>query len=255
MPDAGVDADGTPSASGGPDKGKQDKKDAKNKGKGEGKEKGKEKDKSKADDKALPTPPSTAASAVSAATSRTTRAGGGAAANRLSVNTAVSASTSIAAVTALQSPGSALSAVGADLAALQGRWDVVPASQSPDFPRTLAALVALTTEQARALVREYGLVSEDEEDENDRDENATPVQARGGKAVRGDTSTARGARGGGPGAQSGKTQRPASMATACSDASSWANAGLAGTREDDLNKFMRYIGVSFFRSVVRWCSC
>ncbi|KAM5531112.1 hypothetical protein V8D89_015226 [Ganoderma adspersum] len=247
MLDVSADADGTPSAPGGADKGTQDKKDAKNKGKGEGKDKGKDrdKDKSKADDKALPTPPSTAASAVSATTSRTTRPGGGAAANRLSLNTAVSASTSIAAVTALQSPGSALSAVGLDLANLQGRWDVVPASASPDFPGTIAALVSLTPEQARTLVREYGLVSEEEAE--DEDESTTPVPARGGRAVRGggqqNETSARGARGGG--AQGGRTQRPASMATTCSDASSWANAGLAGTREDDLNKFMRYIGVGF----------
>ncbi|PIL30980.1 hypothetical protein GSI_05673 [Ganoderma sinense ZZ0214-1] len=251
-PDASADTDGTPEAPGENDKGKQDKK---NKVNGDGKDKGKDKlkDKSKPADKGpgMPTPPSTAASVASATTSRTARTG--AAANRLSVNTAVSASTSIAAVTALQSPGSALGAgVTVDLAAL-GRWDAVPATASPGFPHTLAAVVSLTAEHARALVREYGLVSaEDEDDEDDKDENVNPAPVRGGKAVRGgpqgENASGRpgGVRGGGPASgQGGKAQRPASMATACSDASSWANAGLAGTREDDINKFMRYIGVGF----------
>ncbi|KAI1787829.1 hypothetical protein LXA43DRAFT_1027675 [Ganoderma leucocontextum] len=193
--------------------------------------------KNKVDTTGILTPPSTAGSVASATASRTARPG--AATSGLSLNTAVSPSTSMA-VTAFQgSPASALSATGVDFAGL-GRWDIVPPTPSPHFPGNIATLVSLTADKARALVRDYGIVRDDDEPE-DKDENTgrSAGMVRGGKQ----SGNARGGRGGV--GRGGRTQRPASMATTCSDASSWVNAGLDGTREDDLNKFMRYIGVGF----------
>lgn len=244
--DARIDPDGTPEASGGNDKGEKDK-ETKNKAKDEAKDrvkdqpedkgKGKGKNKSK-DDTGILTPPSTAGSVVSGTTSRTARPD--VATSRLSLNTAVSHPTGTSATaTAFEGPpGSALDAGGVGL----GGRDIATPTPSPHFPHTVAALVSMPADQARALAREYGLVGDD--DERD-DEDGNPTPARGaGPSVRGRRQGGN-ARGGRGGAQGGRAERPASMATACSDASSWVNAGLAGTREDDLNKFMRYIGVDF----------
>ena len=252
--DASVD----PDASEGDDKNKNDakpdKKEAKNKDKDKSKGRDPAKDKDKRNPKddnrhttGIPTPPSTAASVASGTTSCTARPGPGPSTNRLSVNTALSAATSTA-VTAFEGPpatGSALSPGGVtvDSADLAGGWwwDVVAPTPSPRFPRTLAALVALSADQARALVREYGLPAHEDGD-GDGDGNPTPRSAGAGRG-----GNARGGRGGARGGGcTGRTERPASVGTACSDTSSWANAGLAGTREDDLNRFMRYIGVSDF---------
>ena len=98
---------------------------------------------------------------------------------------------------------------------------------SPLFPKDLATLVTLGPDQVRMLVREYGLGG-DAGDEDGDDEGHVP-------AVRGAESAKKTA---------GQKQRPISAFTDMSDAGSWMNAGLGGSREDDINRFMRYIGVS-----------
>ncbi|KAI0799964.1 hypothetical protein C8Q74DRAFT_1233536 [Fomes fomentarius] len=142
-------------------------------------------------------------------------------ANRLSLNTNVSLRTSMA-VTALGSPTSTHSTGGTAV----GVWDVQEPTASPLFPRDLATLVSLGPEEARTLVREYGLIGEDE-NEGDVDEE---VQVA---AVRTPTGRMR------------RDPRPTSAFTTTSDGQSWVNAGLQGSREEDINRFMRFIGVGF----------
>ena len=111
---------------------------------------------------------------------------------------------------------------------------------SPLFPRDLATLVALGPGEVRALVRDYGLVDDGAEpDEDGAGTNAAAGQgARRGGASGGPGGSVRGARSG------NRATRPVSTFTNASDASNWDAVGLSGSREDDLNKFMRHIGVS-----------
>lgn len=114
-----------------------------------------------------------------------------------------------------------------------GVCDVEEPTASPMFPRDLATLVSLGPEEARKLVREYGLIGEDE-DEGDVDEE---VQVA---AVRTPTGRTR------------RDPRPTSTFTTASDGQSWVNAGLQGSREEDINRFMRFIGVSVSFVFARW---
>ncbi|KAH9942239.1 uncharacterized protein BXZ73DRAFT_97657 [Epithele typhae] len=104
-----------------------------------------------------------------------------------------------------------------------GEDDAEMPSSSPLFPRDLATLVQLGADEARALVRDYGLVE-------DVDEEEEAMKASVGKGLRG-------------GSGAGKKGRPVSGLTGLSDASDWA--GREGSREDHLNRFMKYIGVGF----------
>ncbi|RPD68216.1 hypothetical protein L226DRAFT_540918 [Lentinus tigrinus ALCF2SS1-7] len=164
----------------------------------------------------LPTPPATAPSTMSAASLRAQVGAAGRDSTRLSVNT----NTTSARPT--NSPRSAVATTtpgGTRIAPSQ----LVPPTPSPLFPPNLSTLVSLGPEEVKALVREYGLVSEDGGADDD-DDNVPLAATRGG-------------------ARGGKA-RPVSHMTNVSDAGqSWVEAGLDGTREDDLNKFMRYIGV------------
>ncbi|KAI0686777.1 hypothetical protein C8T65DRAFT_143790 [Cerioporus squamosus] len=174
----------------------------------------------------LPTPPATAPSTITAASLKA-QVGRGAGRDSLSVNT------DMRSTRATVSPRSAVGATttpGGTVRPSPARDTLVPPTPSPLFPYNLSTLVSLGPDEVKALVREYGLVSEDDDDD-------VPL------------ATARG------GARNGGNARPLSHMTTVSDAGqSWVEAGLDGTREDELNKFMRYIGVSLdIASVSRLC--
>ena len=192
-------------------------------------------------------PSSTGTASASAATGTTshtarqgTRGGGKDATSRLSVNTAVSVRTSVAVTAFEDSPAweSEPSGEGilVDLGIDFSGWDAVPRTVSPLFPRDVATLVGLSAEEARTLVKEYGLVTEDGGEEQDAEAGSkSENDARRGAA------NGRSAKGGTKGAKT--AERPVS-----GDTSSWVNSGLEGSREDDLNRFMRHIGVSLLPS-------
>lgn len=99
---------------------------------------------------------------------------------------------------------------------------LVPPTPSPLFPPNLSILVSLGPDEVKALVREYGLTS-DNDDDGAVDDDDLPLATK----------------------REARKARPVSYMTNVSDAGqSWVEAGLDGTREDELNKFMRYIGVS-----------
>ncbi|RDX41397.1 hypothetical protein OH76DRAFT_217461 [Lentinus brumalis] len=164
----------------------------------------------------MPTPPATASSTMSAASLRAQVGATGRDSTRLSVNTDLRSPCNTA------SPGPAVGAPTTTPGGMRSRSALVPPTPSPLFPTNLSTLVSLGPDEVKALVREYGLVSE-----GDGDDGPRASMAAGG------------------GGRGGASPRPVSHITNVSDAGqSWIEAGLDGTREDDLNKFMRYVWVS-----------
>ncbi|KAI0752988.1 hypothetical protein C8Q80DRAFT_488697 [Daedaleopsis nitida] len=148
----------------------------------------------------------------------------GNATTRLSIKTDTRSVRTSAAVTALeaQSPRTSISADG-----LGGPrvGEIEAPTPSPLFPRDLMSLVSLGPDDAKTLVRDYGLVSYEGDEATDDQLHAAAVRRRGDP----------------------QGSRPDSTATNASG-QSWANAGLRGSREEDLNRFMRYIGADVFSS-------
>ncbi|EJF57598.1 hypothetical protein DICSQDRAFT_140272 [Dichomitus squalens LYAD-421 SS1] len=251
--DADADADRSADADGRPDK-------EEDKDKERGKEKAKQKQDNKTKGKDENTPrggASSTAATVGTSTgssSRGARPGGGdTTRKRLEVDTsASSARTGAGATAASPNPPTA---APVDLGIAPG-WDIAPPTPSPFFPRNVATLVSLSEAHARTLVREYGLVQGDERAGEGGTQGAAAAGAGSGRgAGRGANSNAKGGRGSGGGRGSRNEGRTGSGGAEDGEASSWANAGLEGSREDYINRFMKHIGVSGSLVMVPCADC
>ncbi|KAI0753324.1 hypothetical protein C8Q80DRAFT_507067 [Daedaleopsis nitida] len=99
-------------------------------------------------------------------------------------------------------------------------WDIEATTPSPLFPRDMMALVSLRPDEANALVRDYGLASGEGDEAIDKH-----VRHRGGPQ--------------------GSRPNDTSGTNVGDSGHGWTDAGLQSTREDDINRFMRFIGVGF----------